>query len=263
MFDVIINDRLLIGVSRSLSFKRYQSRLKLILVPPLYTDETSCTCCSTFMLLHTNLFNLVSLITTYIRTFALQDLPQQPIVSKISPNYQQVMSPQQMASLEAINRNSIPVPVINIIQAQTPNEQIIRNSTPIQTRIMSPLTLKVSSPMYSLPPSPNTSNYTSPAMSPVQRDHLLSPYSTPQSLSPVGKYNQSYSPNSRHLSPVSMMHGYDPYLSNKMQTSPGFPLQSDMLLDTMSLSSPDFWGETDIIQGTSELLTAFDDVKLV
>lgn len=176
----------------------------------------------------------------------------------MSPNYQQIINGQTLPQLNSINRNNIPIPVINIIQS---SNNMMRSSTPINA--MTPLTLNVNSPMYSLPPSPNTSNYTSPAMSPAQRE-LLSPYSTPQSLSPVGKFTQSYSPNSRHMSPVIMLHGYDPYLSNKMQPSPGIPLQqNDMLLDTnMSLTSNDFWTDPEMMQDNSDLLMAFDDVKL-
>ncbi|XP_068619326.1 hypoxia-inducible factor 1-alpha-like isoform X2 [Battus philenor] len=184
----------------------------------------------------------------------LLDLPQMQQPQQISPkmpqNYQQLV----------MNAQRLPIPVVNMMQ----NPKYLRSSTPIPSNPMSPLTLKVNSPMYSLPPSPNTSSYNSPAMSPAQRDHMLSPYSTPQSLSPVGNFNQGYSP-SRILSPVSMLHGYDPYLNNKMQPSPGFPMQStDMLLDSnMSLSSTDFWGESEMMQGTNDLLTTFDDVKLV
>ncbi|XP_013139203.1 PREDICTED: endothelial PAS domain-containing protein 1-like isoform X2 [Papilio polytes] len=192
----------------------------------------------------------------------LLDMPQQmqhnQNTPNMSPNYQQIINGQTLPQLNSINRNNIPIPVINIIQS---SNNMMRSSTPINA--MTPLTLNVNSPMYSLPPSPNTSNYTSPAMSPAQRE-LLSPYSTPQSLSPVGKFTQSYSPNSRHMSPVSMLHGYDPYLSNKMQPSPGIPLQqNDMLLDSnMSLTSNDFWTDPEMMQDNSDLLMAFDDVKL-
>ncbi|XP_013170729.1 PREDICTED: hypoxia-inducible factor 1-alpha-like isoform X2 [Papilio xuthus] len=196
----------------------------------------------------------------------LLDIPQQiqqnqQNTQKISPNYQQMIG--QGPQIGSINRNNIPIPVINIIQS---SNNMMRSNTPITciNNAMSPLTLNVNSPMYSLPPSPNTSNYTSPAMSPAQRDLLMSPYSTPQSLSPVGKFSQGYSPNSRHMSPVNMLHGYDPYLNNKMQQSPGFPLQqNDMLLDTnMNLTSTDFWTDPEVIQDTGDLLMAFDDVKL-
>lgn len=181
---------------------------------------------------------------------------------------------------------SIPIPVINLLQA-VPNTQIIRtpiinnnniNSmnairnindeiSPITKYTMSPLSLNIGSPMYSLPPSPNTSNYNSPnyspAMSPVHRDRVLSPYSTPQSLSPVSRFQKSQ--GSLLLSPAGVIQGSDPYLNNKMQPSPGFPLQSnDLLLEpNMSLSAPDFWTEPDVLTGASDLLTAFDDVKLV
>ncbi|XP_045537896.1 hypoxia-inducible factor 1-alpha isoform X2 [Papilio machaon] len=198
----------------------------------------------------------------------LLDMPQQmqqnqQNAQKISSNYQQIMNGQGLPQLGSINRNNIPIPVINVIQS---SNNMMRSNTPITciNNAMSPLTLNVNSSMYSLPPSPNTSNYTSPAMSPAQRDLLMSPYSTPQSLSPVGTYTQGYSPNSRNMSPVNMLHGYDPYLNNKMQPSPGFPLQqNDMLLDTnMSLTSTDFWTDPEVMQGTSDLLMAFDDVKL-
>ncbi|KPJ18057.1 Hypoxia-inducible factor 1-alpha [Papilio machaon] len=198
----------------------------------------------------------------------LLDMPQQMQQNqqnalKISSNYQQIMNGQGLPQLGSINRNNIPIPVINVIQS---SNNMMRSNTPITciNNAMSPLTLNVNSSMYSLPPSPNTSNYTSPAMSPAQRDLLMSPYSTPQSLSPVGTYTQGYSPNSRNMSPVNMLHGYDPYLNNKMQPSPGFPLQqNDMLLDTnMSLTSTDFWTDPEVMQGTSDLLMAFDDVKL-
>lgn len=121
---------------------------------------------------------------------------------------------------------------------------------------MSPLSLNISSPMYSLP--------SSPAMSPAQRERVMSPYSTPQSMSPVGKFNQ-YSPN-RLLSPASIIQGSDPYLTTKMQPSPSFPLaNNDLLLDSnisnVQLPSSDFWSDPEIMQ-TSDLLTAFDDVKL-
>lgn len=176
--------------------------------------------------------------------------------------------------------SSIPLPVINLLQG-VPHTQIIctpiannnniRNIndeiSPLTKYAMSPLSLNISSPMYSLPPSPSTSNYNSPnyspAMSPVQRDRVLSPYSTPQSLSPVNRFQKS--PGSILLSPTGIIQGSDPYLNNKMQPSPGFPLQSnDLLLESnMSLSAPDFWTEPDVLTGASDLLTAFDDVKLV
>lgn len=181
-----------------------------------------------------------------------------------------------------INR-SIPLPVMNLLQA-VPNAQIIRTSiannnnntmnnirnindeiSPLTKYTMSPLTLNISSPMYSLPPSPITSNYNSPnyspAMSPVQRDRVLSPYSTPQSLSPVSRFQKS--PGNILVSPAGVIQGSDPYLNNKMQPSPGFPLQpNDLLLDS-SMSASDFWTDSDVLTGTSDLLTAFDDVKLV
>lgn len=125
---------------------------------------------------------------------------------------------------------------------------------------MSPLSLNVS-PMYSLPSSPNS--YASPAISPAQRDRVMSPYSTPQSLSPVGKFHQ-YSPGSRMMSPVGVMKDCDPYLTNKMQPSPGFLQTPDIMLESnVPLTTTDFWTESDMLQGTSDLLTALDDVKLV
>ncbi|CAH2045765.1 unnamed protein product, partial [Iphiclides podalirius] len=187
----------------------------------------------------------------------LLDLPQQ-IGPKVSRNYQQMALSAMRPPFEAVG-SSIPVPVINIIQA-APSERAVDGET--RAHPMSPLTLNVGSPMYSLPPSPNTSSYTSPAVSPAQRERLLSPYSTPQSLSPAGAF-QGYSPSSSLMSPVSMLHGYDPYLSNKMQTSPGFPLHPEVLDNVMPLPSPDFWGDSDVMQGAGDLLTAFDDVKLV
>lgn len=153
------------------------------------------------------------------------------------------------------------------MQSTANNQKIseVKNvSSNIRTSAMSPLTLNVGSPMYSLPSSPNTPNY-SPAVSPHQKDRIRSPYATPQSLSPASSY-QSYSPgNCGNLCPPKgVIHGYDPYLSNKMQTSPSFPLHSpEMLIDSnMPLNSQDYWPESDILQGTNDLLTAFDDVKL-
>ncbi|XP_049877924.1 hypoxia-inducible factor 1-alpha isoform X2 [Pectinophora gossypiella] len=191
----------------------------------------------------------------------LLDVPQQmPQQMRLHPNYQLLVNAQKQVP---INRN-IPLPVINLLQA-VPNKQIIR--TPVNQVVtqeltknaMTPLSLNIGSPMYSLPSSPNT-NY-SPVMSPAQRERVLSPYSTPQSLSPIGRYQRS--PSSRLVSPVGMMQGSDPYLTNKMQPSPPFPMQtSDFLDSSVSLTSPDFWTEPEL-QGTNDLLTAFDDVKLV
>lgn len=182
------------------------------------------------------------------------------------PNYQLVMNTPRAQSLSPVNGN-IPIPVINIIHS-APNKQMMRANVPIvpsQGRPvagpMSPLSLNVGSPMYSPCMSPNTTY--SPAISPAPKDRVLSPYSTPQSLSPAGSY-QMYSPN-RLLSPTGVMQGFDPYLTNKMQTSPGFALQSsDILLDSnIPLTSTDFWPDSELLQGNSDLLTAFDDVKLV
>lgn len=167
-----------------------------------------------------------------------------------------------------MNGNSIPMPTINIIQTG-PNKHIMSTNTPI-TQVMrtnspmSPLSLNIGSPVYSLPSSP--SSYNSPAMSPAQRDRVvMSPYSTPQLLSPVGKFHQVYSPGSRVVSPVGVIQGCDPYLTTKMQPSPGFQMQStDMLLNSnVGLNTSDYWNDADMLQGTSDLLTAFDDVKLV
>lgn len=196
----------------------------------------------------------------------LQEIQQQQAAQQntIRPNYQMVLNSQKMSQQNA-NRHSIPVPVINV--QTVPNKQIMRCNTPISntnikySNIMSPLSLNIGSPGLSLPSSPGTPNY-SPAMSPAQR--VLSPYSTPQSLSPVGKYSQMYSPGNRLLSPAGVIQGSDPYLTNKMQTSPGFPIQpNDLLLDSnVSLGSSDFWAESEMLQGTNDLLSAFDDVKL-
>nr|XP_021192033.2 LOW QUALITY PROTEIN: hypoxia-inducible factor 1-alpha [Helicoverpa armigera] len=191
-----------------------------------------------------------------------QQLPQQ---IPHQPNYQLVRNPQTIN--QNANRNNIPLPVINLLQG-IPNKPIIRSNTPMnnvmRTNIaspMSPLSLNVS-PMYSLPSSPNSYTH-SPAMSPAQRDRVMSPYSTPQSMSPVGKFQQ-YSPGSRLMSPVGVMKGCDPYLTTKMQPSPGFPLQTtDIMLDSSApLTTTDFWTESDMLQGTTDLLTALDDVKL-
>lgn len=189
-------------------------------------------------------------------------------VNQQPPNYQLIMNSQRVPQSPA-NRN-IPISVINILQS---NKPVMRDNTPMSngqmicstiSSPMSPLTLNVGSPMYSLPSSPNTPNY-SPAISPAPKDRVLSPYSTPQSLSPAGSY-QTYSP-SRLLSPTGVMQGYDPYLTHKLQTSPEFMIQpNDMLLDSnIPLPSTDFWPDSDIFsnQSTSDLLIAFDDVKLV
>lgn len=180
--------------------------------------------------------------------------------NKFLPNYQLVMG--QNVPQHIFNRNNIPIPVINIQNVQ--NKQMLLPNMPqtnLNTNVMCPLSVNINSPMYSLPPSPNTY---SPVMSPAQRDRVLSPYSTPQSMSPVGKFNQMYSPGSRLVSPVGIMHAGDPYLTNKMQPSPNFPFQpGELILDTSApMPSPDFWGDTEMLQGTNELLMAFDDVKL-
>ncbi|KAM3962492.1 hypoxia-inducible factor 1-alpha isoform 2-T2 [Aphomia sociella] len=194
----------------------------------------------------------------------LLDIQQQaPAQNKIHPHYQLVVNSQKLTPQNPINRNSIPL--INV--QSIPNNKIMHTNTipnimHMNNNVMSPLSLNVGSPMYSLPSSPSTPNY-SPVMSPALRERVLSPYSTPQSMSPVGKFNQMYSPN-RLLSPGSVIQGNDPYLSNKMQTSPSFPMQPvDLLLDSnVSLAASDFWSETEMLQGTNDLLSAFDDVKL-
>lgn len=189
-------------------------------------------------------------------------------MAQINPaNYQMLMNTQAPAP----QHRNIQIPVINL-QA-VPNKQILRTTpnvtninmlrtsianqiAPLTSNAMSPLSLNIGSPMYSLPSSPNTPSY-SPAMSPAQRDRIYSAYSTPQSLSPVGRYQQS--PRSQLVSPTGVMQGGDPYLNNKMQPSPTY-LQSELLLD--STLTTDFWTEPEL-QGTTDLLTAFDDVKLV
>lgn len=191
-----------------------------------------------------------------------QQLPQP--VPQLHPNYQLVRNPQ---AIPQTNINNIPLPVINLLQGMHTKPQIIRNNAPNMTAMrtnisspMSPLSLNVS-PMYSLPSSPNSYTH-SPAMSPAQRERVMSPYSTPQSLSPVGKFQQ-YSPCSRLMSPVGVMQGCDPYLS-KMQPSPGFLQTPEILLETNGqMPTTDFWSEADMLQNTSDLLTALDDVKLV
>uniref|UniRef100_A0A2H1W5B3 SFRICE_010163 n=1 Tax=Spodoptera frugiperda TaxID=7108 RepID=A0A2H1W5B3_SPOFR len=193
-----------------------------------------------------------------------QQRPQQ--TPQRRPNYQ--MARQPIPQNKQQNMNNIPIPVINLLQDMQ-HKQMMRNNAPIISSVirsnisspMSPLSLNVS-PMYSLPSSPNSYTH-SPAMSPAQRERVMSPY-TPQSMSPVGKFQQ-YSPGSRMVSPVGVMQGCDPYLNNKMQHSPNFPLQAPeiMLDNNVPLTTNDFWSETDIIQGASDLLTALDDVKLV
>ncbi|KAJ8724059.1 hypothetical protein PYW07_008039 [Mythimna separata] len=192
----------------------------------------------------------------------LLDLPQQlqQPHPQLRPNFQMARNPHTIP--QNTNINNIPLPVINLLQQQ----QIIRNNTnmtAMRTNIsspMSPLSLNVS-PMYSLPSSPNSYTH-SPAMSPAQRERVMSPYSTPQSLSPVGKFQQ-YSPGSRLMSPVGVMKGCDPYLS-KMQPSPGFLQTPEIMLEANGqMSTNDFWSEADLLQNTSDLLTALDDVKLV
>nr|XP_037876181.1 hypoxia-inducible factor 1-alpha isoform X3 [Bombyx mori] len=199
----------------------------------------------------------------------LLDIPQQstPHKQPMKANYQ-ILPNTQMLGLQNVLHRNMQVPIINITQA-VPNKHVMRASTPINqmrtnmtTGPMSPLSLNIGSPMYSLPSSPNS--YSSPAMSPAQRERVMSPYSTPQSLSPVGKFHQMYSPGQRMVSPTGVIQGSDPYLTTKMQPSPGFPMQvNDILLDTnVQLPTSDFWADPEFLQGTSDLLTAFDDVKL-
>lgn len=127
---------------------------------------------------------------------------------------------------------------------------------------LSPLSLNVS-PMGSLPSSPNSY---SPAISPARVDQNRSPYATPPSVSPNGRYMYPVTKQ-----PIILQTNLDPYLTNKMQTSPVLyagrsnlqtPIES--LLDTTVAASPtDFWTDAEMLQNTSDLLTALDDVKLV
>ncbi|CAH0594106.1 unnamed protein product [Chrysodeixis includens] len=187
-----------------------------------------------------------------------QQLPQPK--PQMQPNFQMVRNQQPI--MQNPNMNAIPLPVINLLQGMP--KQMLHSNTAmnvVRSNIsspMSPLSLNVS-PMYSLPSSPNSF---SPAMSPAQRERVMSPYSS-QSLSPVGKFQQ-YSPGSRLMSPVGALKGCDPYLTTKMQPSPGFPLQTpDIMLESSVPLAADFWTESEMLQGTSDLLTALDDVKLV
>lgn len=197
-----------------------------------------------------------------------QDIPQ----SQPSPQSQQVRGtnrqmpgyPPQRTQQTALNKTAIPI--VHIIPAEprdmvptnTPLTQVMRSS---MASPMSPLSLNIGSPMYSLPSSPNS--YSSPAMSPAQRDRVMSPYSpyTPQSMSPIGKFHQVYSPGNRLLSPAGVIQGNDPYLTTKMQLSPNY-MQNDLIDNNVQLSSSDFWPDSEMLQGTNDLLTAFDDVKL-
>lgn len=63
------------------------------------------------------------------------------------------------------------------------------------------------------------------------------------------------------MSPVGVMKGCDPYLTTKMQPSPGFLQTPEIQLEPINTN--DFWTESDLMQGTSDLLAALDDVKLV
>ncbi|XP_063367285.1 hypoxia-inducible factor 1-alpha-like [Cydia amplana] len=197
-----------------------------------------------------------------------QEMPINNIVPVPVMNLMQKQPPKPIHNSNLIpssnlipKSNMIPsnlIPTSNLIPKSNmiPTPNLIRNVT----NPMSPLTLNIGSPMYSLPSSPNTPNY-SPAMSPAQRERVLSPY-RPQSVSPVGKFKQMYSPG-RLLSPIGVIHGNDPYLTNKMTPSPNYPQQVDMIIDNnIGLTSNDFWTDTEMLTETN-LLEALDDVKLV
>ncbi|XP_050671992.1 uncharacterized protein LOC126970235 isoform X3 [Leptidea sinapis] len=194
----------------------------------------------------------------------IQQLTSQQAAGKTLQH--QVLQNTQNAARRLPMCKSMPIPVINIVEAAL-NKQNARANTASGAQMirwpsnsMSPLSLNISSPMwYSLPTSPNYSS----SLSPAQKNRVQSPYATPQSLSPASTYSQ-YSPSNK-LSPNPALQGYDPYLCNKMQPSPTFSIHSnEMLLDSnMPLSTSDLWPESEMIQNTSDLLTAFDDVKLV
>lgn len=186
--------------------------------------------------------------------------PQQ--TQQVLINRQMLGYPSQRTQQNIINKTAIPT--VHVIEAEpvlptnTPLQQVI--CTSINNSPMSPLTLNIGSPMYSLPSSPNS--YSSPAMSPAQRDRVMSPYSpyTPQSMSPIGKFHQVYSPGAnRLLSPGGIIQGNDPYLI-KMQPSPNY-METELMNTNVQLST-DFWPGAEMLQGTNDLLTAFDDVKL-
>ncbi|VVD00410.1 unnamed protein product [Leptidea sinapis] len=194
----------------------------------------------------------------------IQQLTSQQAAGKTLQH--QVLQNTQNAARRLPMSKSMPIPVINIVEAAL-NKQNARANTASGAQMirwpsnpMSPLSLNISSPMwYSLPTSPNYSS----SLSPAQKNRVQSPYATPQSLSPASTYSQ-YSPSNK-LSPNPALQGYDPYLCNKMQPSPTFSIHSnEMLLDSnMPLTTSDLWPESEMIQNTSDLLTAFDDVKLV
>ncbi|GBP67809.1 hypothetical protein EVAR_53805_1 [Eumeta japonica] len=131
-----------------------------------------------------------------------------------------------------------------------PNNPSVMNAGNLN--LMSPLNVNVGSPMYSLPSSPNYS----PVMSPAQKERIISPYPTPpQSLSPVGNYYVNKAPPNRALQTTK-----DPFLTNKMQVSPGLPQiqrNNDVLLDS-TIETPDFWMDSEFLQGTADLLTALE-----
>ncbi|XP_041969857.1 hypoxia-inducible factor 1-alpha-like isoform X2 [Aricia agestis] len=181
----------------------------------------------------------------------LLDLEQQRRQAVQNKFYPLVPDPQKTPPTP--QSRDIPLPVINLLQAE-PIKQMTRANKSIAivpniranlTNAMSPLSVNIGS-MYL--PSPTYSD-----VSP--RKDLISPYSTPQSLSPN---SYMYSPN-RLLSPVGALQGYDPYL-NKFQPSPGFP-QADLMESNIPIAS-DFWTDTEMLQNTSDLMSAFDDVKL-
>lgn len=130
----------------------------------------------------------------------------------------------------------------------------LNNQSTITT---SPLPLNINIPVYSpISASPNCS----PAMSPIQRDRLISLY--PRTQSP--KFNSQlgrHSPLARKaVSPGGLLQN-DPYLTNKMQPSPILSQQTSTDVDM--LLSTDFWMDTDMFQDSRDLLTGLDDIKLV
>lgn len=163
------------------------------------------------------------------------------------------------------NLNSVSqMNTINKAVPMTPNYQNI-HPTFIRTSAVSnptsPLSLNIGSPMYSsLPGSPNCS----PAMSPVQRERILSPY--PKSLTPGHINHMQYSPvSSRMVSPTGLLQAGDPYLPNQMQASPNFVACHQQSVNDveMMIPSTDFWMDQDIFQDSNNLLTGLDDIKLV
>lgn len=129
----------------------------------------------------------------------------------------------------------------------------------------SPLSLNISSPMYtSLPSSANSS----PAMSPAHRDRLLSPYPKSQSPSDFGQTNIG---SNKLLSIVSnastinmgnnrvLQMNRDPFLTNKMQPSPTLLQKTEVQTTDMDslLENTEFWMDTDILDET--ILNALGD----